>query len=146
VIIEVQIERTDRNSGQIGIDKAQLAIRKDEKGIHIRLIGGETGFEGFSIAPHQTLEIGDWLACAGRRFEYDQVLVPAKEMRRAFQAAGVVVESEIDYESVFDEAAKEVASSGWPEEHAKSERMFDEMGLRETINALHKIFNGKLKK
>ena len=109
------------------------------------MIGAQTGFEGFSIAPHQALEIGDWLACAGRRFEYDQVLVPAKEMRRAFQVADVVVESEIDFECVFDEAAKEVASWG-PEERAKSEKMTDEMGLREAIDSLHKIFDGKLKK
>lgn len=68
-----------------------LFIERNNKQREIWLTKGcVTGFENFSPKAEKLADIQDWLACNVTPGEWDSLLIPAKEMRRAFKCFGLV--------------------------------------------------------
>lgn len=51
-----------------------------------QLIGGPTGYESFYIDDYaeENMPMFGWLACAGTQNRWDNLFIPAEEMKKAF--------------------------------------------------------------
>lgn len=85
--VDIKAEKTSCHSNETRIIDAELSfLGKGDDYIVAVSKGGVTGFENFGLKSNELNKVGnsDWMACCGRRGEWDQLNIPAKEMKKLY--------------------------------------------------------------